>query len=91
MGIQFSVLSTLPLQSFLVVMKEMSSGLLVGVSSMSSRAMLAFVTRSFSVRSVGCALGRVLSVKIRSFLSALRPLAMMSECSEFVAACATAV
>ena len=78
------------MQSFLAVMKEMISGLLVGMSSMSSRAMLAFVTKSFSVRSVGSVLGRVLSVKIRSCLSALKPLVIMSVCSEFVAACATA-
>ena len=80
----------LPLQSFLAVIKETISSLLVGVSSMSSRAMLAFVTKSFLVRSVGSALERVLSAKIRSCLSALRPLAIMSACSEFVAACATA-
>ena len=72
------------------MMKKTIFGLMVGVSFMSSRAILALVIKPFSVRSVESALGRVLSAKIRSCLSALRPLAMTSMCSEFVAACATA-
>ena len=50
--------------------------------------MLVLVTRSFSVRSIGGALGKVLLTMMRSCLSALRPLAMTSACSGFVAVCA---
>ena len=71
-------------------MKETSIGLLVDGSSISSRAMLALVTRSFLMRSVGGVLGRVLSMTMSSLL-ALRPLAMMSTCSGFVAVCTIAV
>ena len=65
----------------------MSIGLLVDGSFISSRAMLALVTRSFSVRSVRGVLGRVLSTMMSSCFLALRPLAMTSTYSGFVAVC----
>lgn len=54
------------LRSFLAAMMEIGGGLSMDGSSIISRAILAFVTKSFSVRLVGAAFGRVLSTVMSS-------------------------
>ena len=72
------------LHIFLVAMKEIGDGLSMGGSSIIFRVILAFVTKSFSVRLVGVAFGRVLSTVMSSCLLVLSPLAMTSACSGLV-------
>ena len=61
-----------------------SVGFVVVGSSISSRAMLALATRSFSERSVWVTEERDLSTYIRICLSDIIPLAIASACSGFM-------
>ena len=77
------------LRNILAATKLILDGLLVDGLTISSKVVLALATRSFSVKSVVTVLARVLSATINNCLSALRPLATMSACSELVLLCAT--
>ena len=78
------------LHSFLAATKVTGDGLLVGWSTISSRAVFTLATRSFSVSSVGAVLVSILLVRMSSCLSMLIPLAITSACSMLVKFCTAA-